>query len=129
MIIALALLDDLPVMTIVYDDVPAPPKPVSWDMPRVLTIASVLGFLTVGQSFGLMYIGDTIWHIDRAHLQTIMFLRLVAGGHMIVSREDTRRVSEAAISGPSFAGPSSVRRFLRCSRVAPPRVCRLCPGA
>jgi H+-transporting ATPase len=68
MIIALALLDDLPVVTIAYDDVPVPPKRVSWDMPRFLTIASVLGFLAVGQSFGLMYIGDTIWHIDRAHL-------------------------------------------------------------
>ena len=54
MIIALALLDDLPVVTIAYDDVPVPPKRVSWDMPRFLTIASLLGFLAVGQSFGLM---------------------------------------------------------------------------
>jgi H+-transporting ATPase len=84
MIIALALLDDLPIMTIAFDHVPVAPNPVRWDMPRVLTISSILGFLAVVQSFGLMYIGDTVWHVDRAHLQTMMFLQLVAGGHLML---------------------------------------------
>ena len=79
-----ALLDDLPIMTIAFDDVPVAPQPVRWDMPRVLTISSILGFLAVVESFGLMYIGDTIWHVDRAHLQTMMFLQLVAGGHLML---------------------------------------------
>jgi H+-transporting ATPase len=84
MIIALALLDDLPIMTIAYDNVPVASKPVSWDMPRVLTMSSVLGFLAVAQSFGLMYVGDSIWHVDREHLQTMMFLQLVVGGHLML---------------------------------------------
>ncbi len=101
MIIALALLDDLPIMTIAFDDVPVAPKPVRWDMPRVLTISSILGFLAVVQSFGLMYIGDTIWQVDRAHLQTMMFLQLVAGGHLMLFLTRTPgAVLEAALSGP-----------------------------
>jgi len=100
-IIALALLDDLPIMTIAYEDVPVAPKPVSWDMPRVLTISSILGFLAVVQSFGLMYIGEAIWHIDRAHLQTMMFLQLVAGGHLMLLVTRT----PGAFWKPSFPAP------------------------
>jgi len=84
MIIALVLLDDLPIMTIAFDHAPVSPKPVSWNMPRILTISSVLGLLAVLQSFGLLYLGDTVWHLDPPHLQTMLFLQLVAGGHLML---------------------------------------------
>jgi H+-transporting ATPase len=43
MIILLALLNDLPILTIAYDNTWLDPKPVRWNMRRVLTIATVLG--------------------------------------------------------------------------------------
>lgn len=43
MIILLALLKDLPILTIAYDNTWLDPKPVRWDMRRVLTLATVLG--------------------------------------------------------------------------------------
>jgi len=43
MVVLLALLNDLPIMMIAYDNAPFAPQPVRWDMMRVLTIASVLG--------------------------------------------------------------------------------------
>ncbi len=43
MVVLLALLNDLPIMMIAYDNAPVAPKPVRWNMTRVLTIASVLG--------------------------------------------------------------------------------------
>ncbi|MGE5159559.1 MAG: hypothetical protein ACM3OF_15590 [Gemmatimonas sp.] len=43
MVVLLALLNDLPIMMIAYDNAPIALKPVRWDMTRVLTIASVLG--------------------------------------------------------------------------------------
>jgi H+-transporting ATPase len=84
MIIALALLDDVPIMTIAFDNAPVSPKPVKWRMDRVLPISSVLGLLAVIQSFGLLYLGDTIYHLDQAQLRTMMFLQLVAGGHLML---------------------------------------------
>ena len=84
MILALALLDDVPIMTIAFDNAPVAPRPVRWEMPRLLTISSILGFVAVGQSFGLMYLGETVWHVDRPHLQTMMFLQLVVGGHLML---------------------------------------------
>jgi len=84
MIIALALLDDLPIMTIAYDRATAAPKPVKWDMPRVFLISSVLGLCAVVQSFMLLFLGRNHYHLDGLHLQTMMFLQLVAGGHLLL---------------------------------------------
>jgi H+-transporting ATPase len=84
MLIALALLDDIPIMTIAFDNAIVSPKPVKWDMERTLTISSVLGIMAVVQSFGLLYLGDTVFGLDDAQLQTMMFLQLVAGGHLML---------------------------------------------
>jgi len=84
MIIALALLDDIPIMTIAYDNTRLEPKPVRWDMHRVLMISSLLGFLSVVETFGLLYLGEKVLMVDQAHLQTAVFLQLVVGGHLLL---------------------------------------------
>jgi H+-transporting ATPase len=45
MLIALALLDDVPVMTTAFDNASVPPQPVKWELDRVLVISPVLGYL------------------------------------------------------------------------------------
>jgi len=84
MIIALALLDDVPIMTIAFDHAPTAAKPVKWRMDRVLPVSSVVGLLSVIQSFGLLYLGDSVYHLDQDRLRTMMFLQLVAGGHLML---------------------------------------------
>jgi H+-transporting ATPase len=91
MLIALALLDDVPIMTIAFDNSSVPPQPVKWELDRVLVISSVLGLLGVIQSFGLLYLGDTLHYLDHPQLQTMMFLQLVAGGHLLLFVTRTRR--------------------------------------
>jgi H+-transporting ATPase len=90
MLIALALLDDVPIMTIAFDNASVPPRPVRWELDHVLVISSVLGLLGVIESFGLLYLGDTLHHLDRPQLQTMMFLQLVAGGHLMLFVTRTR---------------------------------------
>jgi len=53
-------------------------------------ISSVLGLLGVIQSFGLLYLGDTVHHLQHPQLQTMMFLQLVAGGHLMLFVVRTR---------------------------------------
>ncbi|MEM7025275.1 MAG: plasma-membrane proton-efflux P-type ATPase, partial [Pseudomonadota bacterium] len=93
MIIALALLDDIPIMTIAYDNTRLDERPVRWNMTRVLSVSTVMGMLAVAQSFGLLLIGMAwmkdpnlqAWiKIDQPHLQTALFLQLVAGGHLML---------------------------------------------
>jgi H+-transporting ATPase len=100
MIVALALLDDIPIMTIAYDNVPAPPKPVRWNMPGILLFASIMGLLSVVETFGLLLIGlrwmadpqlQDMIKLDAAQLQTDMFLQLAVGGHLLLFVVRTKR--------------------------------------
>ena len=91
MIIILALLDDIPIMAIAYDNTWLSPKPVRWEMHRVLSVSSCLGFLAILQSFGLLLIGREMLHLDTPHLQTLIFLQLVAGGHLMLFLTRTKK--------------------------------------
>ncbi len=93
MIVALALLDDIPIMTIAYDNVPTSERPVRWKMENILVFASIMGLLSVVETFGLLLIGlrwvadpqfQDILALDPAQLQTVMFLQLAVGGHLLL---------------------------------------------
>jgi H+-transporting ATPase len=84
MIIILALLDDIPIMTIAYDNTFLSPTPVRWEMNRVLTVSTVLGFLATIESFMLFFIGKNVLHLALPQVQTLLFLRLAAGGHLLL---------------------------------------------
>jgi H+-transporting ATPase len=100
MIVVLALLDDIPIMTIAYDNVPAAARPVRWDMHRILLFASLMGLLSIAETFGLLLIGLRWLHdslsqamvpLDARQLQTVMFLQLAVGGHLLLFVVRTKR--------------------------------------
>ena len=70
MIVILALLNDMPIMTIAYDNVRVQEKPVRWNMRGVLIVASLLGATGVVSSFGLFLIGLNVFHMSLSTLQT-----------------------------------------------------------
>lgn len=82
MIILLALLNDLPIMAIAYDNTWLSPKPARWQMRRVLTLAAVLGCIGVIETFALLVIAKNEFAFDTAHLQSLIFLKLVVSGHL-----------------------------------------------
>ncbi|MDR2215303.1 MAG: plasma-membrane proton-efflux P-type ATPase, partial [Nevskiaceae bacterium] len=84
MIVMLALLNDLPIMMIAYDNAPVAEAPVRWDMPLTLTIACVLGLLGVTSSFVLFWIAENHLHLPRPQVQTLIFLKLLVAGHMTI---------------------------------------------
>jgi H+-transporting ATPase len=84
MIVLLALLNDFPIMMIAYDNAPFAPRPLRWDMPRVLTLATLLGGLGVVASFGLFWIGEHYLHLPRDQIQTLIFLKLLVAGHLTI---------------------------------------------
>jgi H+-transporting ATPase len=82
MIVLLAMLNDLPIMMIAFDNAPTSEKPVRWNMARVLTVASALGVTGLVASFLLFWYADRVLHIDREVIQTIIFLKLLVAGHL-----------------------------------------------
>jgi H+-transporting ATPase len=84
MVVLLALLNDLPIMMIAYDNAPIAPQPVRWDMARVLTIASVLGGYGVIESFGMFWIVRDYLGLSLPLIQALIFLKLLVSGHMTI---------------------------------------------
>ena len=93
MIILLALLDDIPIMTIAYDNTLLSKQPVRWHMRRLLFVSSFMGLMAVVQSFGLLLIGmewlsNSQWQswikLSQDQIQTAVFLQIVAGGHLLL---------------------------------------------
>lgn len=84
MIIILALLDDIPIMTIAYDNASVDRRPVRWHMKHTLVTSTVLGGLSVVQTFVLLLLAGDILHLGLHQLQSIIFLQLVVGGHLML---------------------------------------------
>jgi H+-transporting ATPase len=90
MIVLLALLNDGPILAIAYDRVRYANHPEAWNMPLVLGISSVLGIAGVIASFGLFYLAERIFHLNRDVIQTFMFLKLAVAGHLTIFVTRTR---------------------------------------
>jgi H+-transporting ATPase len=90
MIVMLALLNDGAILSIAYDNVHYKDKPESWNMRLVLGISTVLGVIGVVSAFGLFYLGERVFHLDRAHIQTLMYLKLSVAGHLTIFLTRTR---------------------------------------
>jgi H+-transporting ATPase len=90
MIVMLALLNDGAILSIAYDNVHYKDKPEAWNMRMVLGISTVLGVIGVVAAFGLFFLGERVFHIDRAHIQTLMYLKLSVAGHLTIFLTRTR---------------------------------------
>jgi H+-transporting ATPase len=82
MLVLIALLDDIPVMTIAYDNTEKVTNPQRWDMFQVLGMSTFLGVLGVLSSFILFYIGLDVLKLSGPMLQSLIFLKLVVAGHL-----------------------------------------------
>ncbi len=90
MIVILALLNDGAILSIAYDNVLYRDQPEAWNMRLVLGIASVLGIVGPVAALGLFYIGDSVAHLPRPELQTLMYLMLSVAGHLTIFLARTR---------------------------------------
>ncbi len=103
MIIVLALLNDIPILAIAYDNTKVRKMPVRWDMHEMLVLSSWLGVAGVASSFLIFYIvmvylkthPESAWFLPHvplwvdmhdekqwlAFVQSIFFAKMVIAGH------------------------------------------------
>jgi H+-transporting ATPase len=91
MIVLLALLNDGAILSIAYDRVHYSDKPEAWNMPVVLGVATALGVAGVIASFGLFYLGERVFHLNRETIQSLMYLKLSVAGHLTIFVTRTRK--------------------------------------
>jgi H+-transporting ATPase len=84
MLVLLALLNDLPIMTIAYDNVKYSDRSEKWDMRTLLGIATFLGIIGVFSTFGIFYIGLIVLKLNPLVLQSFIYLKLSVAGHLTV---------------------------------------------
>jgi H+-transporting ATPase len=80
MIILLALLNDLPILTIAYDHTRVHQSPVRWRMRELLTVSSLLGVTGVIGSFVLFFILQE-QGFSEDFIRSFLFLKLLVAGH------------------------------------------------
>lgn len=80
MIILLALLNDIPILAIAYDNSKIHETPVRWQMQELLIIASSLGLFGVIASFLLFFLLRQ-YGFSEQMIQTLLFLKLIIAGH------------------------------------------------
>ncbi len=90
MIVMIAVLNDGAILSIAYDNVHYSDRPEKWNMRLVLGISTVLGVIGVVAAFGLFYLAERVFHLDRAHAQTLMYLKLSIAGHLTIFLTRTR---------------------------------------
>jgi H+-transporting ATPase len=91
MIILLAFANDVPILAIAYDNTWLDPKPVRWNMRRVLSVSTVLGLVGVFETFGLLVLAKSWLKLDDDQIRTLIFLKLAVAGHLTLFVARTRR--------------------------------------
>jgi H+-transporting ATPase len=90
MVVLLAILNDGAILSIAYDNVRASDQPEVWNMRIVLGLATVLGAFAMIRSFGIFYLGNSVFHLDTDIVRTMVYLNLSIGGHLTVFAARTR---------------------------------------
>jgi H+-transporting ATPase len=116
MIVMLALLNDGAILSIAYDNVHYKNRPEAWNMRVVLGISTALGVIGVVSAFGLFYLGERVFGLDRAHIQTLMYLKLSVAGHLTIFLTRTRgpfwSIRPARILWGAVVGTQVVATFI-----------------
>jgi H+-transporting ATPase len=90
MIVLLALLNDLPIMSIAYDNVRISIKPEKWHMNKILSVATMLGLTGVIFTFGMLYLGIFRFQLSHELLQSLIYLKLALAANMTVFMARTK---------------------------------------
>ncbi|HEX8946870.1 MAG TPA: plasma-membrane proton-efflux P-type ATPase [Candidatus Paceibacterota bacterium] len=83
-IILLALLNDIPIVSLAFDRVHAPRVPATIDVKRRFLLGTVYGFTGVLNSVLMLWLALSVLHLPWPQIQTLFFLKLVVSGHLLI---------------------------------------------
>ena len=83
MIVILALLNDIPILSIAYDNTRIQKNPVRWNMQELLIVSTLLGIAGVMSSFTLFFILEEM-HFSQPMIQSLIFTKLIVAGHTTI---------------------------------------------
>ncbi len=90
-IILIALLNDIPIISLAFDKVRTTNRPAKIDAKKRFTLSSLYGLVGVANSLLLFFLAKNIWHLDWTVVQTMFFLKLTVSGHMLIYVAHTKQ--------------------------------------
>ena len=84
MIIILALLNDIPIITIAYDKTKIDPFPVKWNNTELFGLSTLLGIAGVISSFLIFFLLETYSNLSQPLIQSAIFTKLIIAGHATI---------------------------------------------
>lgn len=83
-ILLLAILNDIPIISLAYDRVKFANKPASINVKERFVLATSFGMVGLINSVIFFFILNNLFHLPLEIIQTMFFLKLAIGGHMLV---------------------------------------------
>ncbi len=83
-LIILALLNDIPIISLAFNRVRVATKPSAIDAKERIKYSLAFGMVGVVNSFLFFFLAKNIFHLDWEVLQTLFFLKLTISGHMLI---------------------------------------------
>lgn len=83
-IILIALLNDIPIISLAFDRVHRTIHPAKIDVKKRFFLSSLFGLVGVANSVLLFFLVRNVWHLDWSTIQTMYFLKLTVSGHMLI---------------------------------------------
>ncbi len=90
-IIMIALLNDVPIITLAYDRVDVPHAPATINPRKRFTLSTIFGLVGIANSLILLWVATAFLHAPWAIIQTIFFLKLTVSGHMLIYLAHTEK--------------------------------------
>lgn len=90
-IILIALLNDIPIISLASDRVSITKRPAKIDAKKRFTLSSLYGLTGVANSLILFFIVVNIFHFPWRVVQTMYFLKLTVSGHMLIYVAHTQK--------------------------------------
>lgn len=92
MIVLLAILNDVAIISVAYDNAEVAKKPQRFVVRRLVKGALFFGVVGVMASFFLLYLAYAVFAVDIQTLQTIIYLKLSVGGHLLIFATRTKKL-------------------------------------
>lgn len=90
-IIVVALLNDIPIISLASDKVKITTRPAKINAKKRFTLSSLYGLVGIANSLILFFVIRNILHLDWGAIQTIYFLKLTVSGHMLIYVAHTKQ--------------------------------------
>ena len=83
-IILLAVLNDLPIVSLAFDHVHTARIPASIDVRRRFILGTTYGLAGIMNSMFMLWIALSVFHLPWGQIQTLFFLKLVVSGNLLI---------------------------------------------